>query len=434
MSPTACKSFENKNLRRYFITSIIIKAFVTALLLSSFVYLAHFGITSYFLHSVFACAGLWLLFKSERTGYFFTGFFVGILWFYWISLSFRYYGDLAWLMPVVIIGIGVIYGILFLIPSLLTNSPYLHAIALVLLSQIAPFGFNWFNFELILYYTPFGLTSIHVLFLIISILLVQHTRKGYYFLALICFIAAFDFSNKEPPKMPDFDIKIVQTRISQDKKWQNETIVEQVRENFKNIETAIAEKKRLVIMPETAFALYLNKNDIIVNKLLEYSQDIAIIAGALGYEDGKYYNSAYFFDKGIMQRADKVALVPFAEKIPLPNFISYYINRLFFEGASDFTEAPHASDFTVDGVKIRSAVCFEGSTNMLYEGEPQLLSVVSNNAWFLPSTEPVMQNLMLSLYASKNNVIIFHSVNGEGSGVIVPRKSALKIISEHFGQ
>ncbi|MDR2080716.1 MAG: apolipoprotein N-acyltransferase [Campylobacteraceae bacterium] len=426
----ACKSFKNKNLSRYFITSIIIKAFVTALALSSFIYLAHFNITNYFLHSILACAGLWLLFKSSRAGYFFTGFFLGIFWFYWIALSFRYYGGLSWLIPVVIIGIGVIYGLLFLIPSLLTNSPYLHAIALVLLSQIAPLGFNWFNFELIFYYTPFGLTSFHVIFLIISILLVQNSRKGYYFLAFVCFIAAFDFSNKEPPKMPNFDIKIVQTHISQDSKWETNSIIKHVQENFKDIETAIAEKKRLIIMPETSFALYLNKNEVIVNKLLEYSRDIAIIAGGLGYEDDKYYNSAYFFDKGVMQRADKVVLVPFAEKVPLPSFVSRYINELFFEGASDFSEAPHASDFVIDGVKIRSAVCFEGSRKEIYEGAPQLLSVVSNNAWFLPSIEPTMQNLMLSLYAAKNNAIIFHSVNGEGSKIIFPRKSILKMALE----
>ncbi|MDR1007290.1 MAG: apolipoprotein N-acyltransferase [Campylobacteraceae bacterium] len=433
MTPNlACKSFKSKNLSRYFITFIIIKAFVTALALSSFIYLAYFDITNYFLHSIVVCAGLWLLFKSNRAGYFFTGFFVGILWFYWISLSFRYYGDLAWLIPIIIIGIGVIYGLLFLIPSLLTNSAYIHAIALVLLSQIAPFGFNWFSFELMLYYTPFGLTSLHAMFLIASILLVQNRRKGYKFLALVCFIAAFDFSNKELPQLPNFDIEIVQTHISQDEKWQTETIISNVQENFKIIERAIEHQKRLIILPETAFALYLNKNEAVMDRLLEYSQDIAIITGALTYEDEKYYNSAYFFDKGIMQRADKIVLVPFAEQIPLPDFISNYINELFFGGASDFSQAKSPTDFIVNGVKIRSAVCFEGSRKEIYEGNPQFLSVVSNNAWFLPSIQPTMQNLMLSLYAAKNNTIIFHSVNGNGSKTIFPRKSIVKTILEWF--
>jgi apolipoprotein N-acyltransferase len=376
--------------------------------------------------------GLWMLFKSSRAGYFFTGFFVGILWFYWISLSFRYYGNLSWLIPIVIISIGIIYGLLFLAPSLLTNSPYFHAIALVILSQIAPFGFNWFNFELMLYYTPFGLTSLHAMFLIASILLAQNIHKRYRFLALVCFIAALDLSNKELPKIPDFDIKIIQTSIAQDDKWQTEVVVKNVQENFKTIERAIVEKKRLIILPETAFALYLNKNEVIVERLLEYSQDIAIITGALGYEDDKYYNSAYFFDKGVMQRADKIVLVPFAEQIPLPNFISDYINELLFNGAKDFSQANSPTDFVVDGVKIRSAVCFEGSRKEIYEGNPQIISVISNNAWFVPSIQPTMQNLMLSLYASKNNAIVFHSVNGEGSKTIIPRKSIIKIASERF--
>ncbi|MDR2635459.1 MAG: apolipoprotein N-acyltransferase [Campylobacteraceae bacterium] len=433
MTPNlAYKSFKSKNLSSHFITFIIIKAFVTATLLSSFIYLSHFDITNYFLHSILVCAGLWLLFKSDRTGYFFTGFFIGILWFYWISLSFRYYGNLSWMIPIVIVGIGIIYGLLFLIPSLLTNSAYLHAIALVLLSQIAPFGFNWFNFELMLYYTPFGLTSLHVVFLIASILLVQNSGKGYRFLAFICFIAALDFSNKEPPQMPDINLKIVQTNIPQDEKWQTETIVKNVQNNFNFIENAIEEQKQLIILPETAFALYLNKNEVIVDRLLEYSQNISIITGALGYEDGKYYNSAYFFDKGIMQRADKIVLVPFAEKIPLPDFISYHINNLFFGGASDFSEAEHPSDFIVDGIKIRSAVCFEGSTREIYENNPQIISVISNNAWFLPSIQPTMQNLMLSLYATKHNAIVLHSVNGDGSKVIVPRKSLAKVALEQL--
>jgi hypothetical protein len=39
---------------------------------------------------------------------------------------------------------------------------------------------------------------------------------------------------------------------------------------------------------------------------------------------------------------------------------------------------------------------------------------------------------MLSLYATKNNAIIFHSVNGSGSKTITPRKSIAKTALELF--
>ncbi|MDR3346491.1 MAG: apolipoprotein N-acyltransferase, partial [Campylobacteraceae bacterium] len=398
--PLAYESFSRNFLKVYSTTSIIIKAFVTALCLSAFIYLAFLNVTNPLLHAAFAIAGFWLLFGSSRLGYFLSGFFVGIFWFYWISLSFRYYGGLSWAIPLVITFVACVYGVMFLSSRAFTSSPYLQALFLLLLSQLAPFGFNWFNFELMLYYTPFGLTPLHTALLMAAVLSLKYLRKYYKILALFLLIAALDFSNKELPTPLDFDVELAHTSIPQGDKWESENIIQGVLENFEMIEEAIRNDKRLIIFPETAFALYLNKNEVIVNRLLEYSNDIAIITGALAYdEDNKSYNSAYFFDRGAMKRADKVVLVPFSEKVPLPNFISFYINKIFFNGASDFQEAPNPTDFEIDGVKIRSAVCFEGSTPAIHKDEPKVISVISNNAWFLPSIEPTMQNLMLALYA-----------------------------------
>ncbi|MDR1554954.1 MAG: apolipoprotein N-acyltransferase, partial [Campylobacteraceae bacterium] len=199
------------------------------------------------------------------------------------------------------------------------------------------------------------------------------------------------------------------------------------------IEKAIENKKQLIILPETSFALYLNKNEVIMDRLLQYSNDIAIITGGLAYENDKYYNSAYFFNKGQIKRADKVTLVPFAEKIPLPDFLVSIINDIFFDGADDFTEALSPTDFELNGIKIRSAVCFEGSSKAIYTNEPKFVSVISNNAWFLPSTEPILQNLMLSLYATKANALIYHSINGSKSVIIKPRQSFTNYILTKLG-
>ncbi|MDR1285963.1 MAG: apolipoprotein N-acyltransferase [Campylobacteraceae bacterium] len=429
----ACKSFDKENLGKYFITFIIIKAFVTAVCLSAFIYLAFFNITNYIIHSFFALAGFWLLLKASKQEYFLIGFFIGILWFYWISFSFRYYGDLSWMIPIVILLIAIVYGTLFLIPALISGSNYLKALLLLLFSQIAPFGFNWFNFELILYYTPFGLTPLHVGFLMAAILTFTSKKRGLKIIAFCLFLASIDYSSNPLPKEPDINIELAHTKISQNDKWENENILKAVKDNFDTIEKAIQNKKQLVILPETAFALYLNKNEVIVEKLLQYSKEIAIITGGLAYENGKYYNSAYFFNKGQMQRADKVTLVPFAEKIPLPNFLVSITNDIFFDGADDFTEALKPVDFELNGIKIRSAVCFEGSSKAIYANKPKYISVISNNAWFLPSTEPVLQNLMLSLYATKANAIIYHSINGSKSVIIKPRESLVNRILTKMG-
>ena len=380
------------------------------------------------MHIIFAFIGFYLLLNSTKSGYFFTGFFIGLFWFYWISFSFRYY-DLSFLIPFVIIGVALIYGVLFLAASLISKSPFIRAIFLVLISQIHPFGFNWFNFELIFYYTHFGITPLHLLSFMFAILIFTNYTSKIRYLSILFLILSLDFSNQTTTKELPFEIAIVNTAISQDIRWDNRFIESVVNDNFAKIEKAIEENKRVIIFPETAFPMYLNTNPYVINRLKEYSKEIAIIAGSLSLDGDKFYNSAYFFDKENMQRADKVVLVPFGEEIPLPRFMVNFINRVVFDGAGDFDMAKEPVDFIVDNVSIRSAICYEGSKKILHENlpknSPTYMSVISNNAWFLPSTEPIMQNLMLKFYASKSNTIIFHSVNGKGGGIIYPRESKI---------
>ncbi|MFV0480907.1 MAG: apolipoprotein N-acyltransferase [Campylobacteraceae bacterium] len=420
--PQPYKSFNKKNLTKYSSTSKIIKAFFIALFLSAFIYLDYFGVTNFALHVSAVFVGFYLLFNSEKLTWFFSGFFIGLFWFYWMGLSFRFY-ELTWMIPFVILGVGLIFGILFLVPSLISKSPFIRVGALLLLSQIAPFGFNWFHFELPFMYTPFGLTPLHVASFMLGVLLIQNLKGAKKYLCIIFFILSIDFSIKNEIAPFPLDLEIIQTDVSQKTKWDKAFITSTVNENLKEIEKAIENNKKVIVFPETAFPLYLNTNEEIINILKIYSQKIAIITGSLAHEGEKYLNSAYFFDKGEMKRADKVVLVPFGEEVPLPNFLAKPINRIFFGVENDFTSAKEPVDFKIDDVVFRTAICYEGSAKELHVNAPKYMFVLSNNAWFLPSTEPTLQNLMLKLYATKSDTLIYHVVNGEGGGVITPRKS-----------
>ncbi|MBD3825095.1 MAG: apolipoprotein N-acyltransferase, partial [Epsilonproteobacteria bacterium] len=116
--------------------------------------------------------------------------------------------------------------------------------------------------------------------------------------------------------------------------------------------------------------------------------------------------------------AKKMILVPFGEYIPLPAFLRQLINDTFFAGAADFQTATSPTDFIIKGVKFRNAVCYEATCQELYEGDVKYLIATSNNAWFAPSIEPTLQNLLLRYYARKNGVTILHSANYRGSGII----------------
>ena len=184
------------------------------------------------------------------------------------------------------------------------------------------------------------------------------------------------------------------------------------------IDKAIKNGARLVVLPESAFATNLNQNLELVEALKEKSQKIAILTGAEGYENGTFYNSAYFFDAGKMRRIDKHILVPFGEEIPLPEFLKKPINALFFGGASDFGKAGDFSYIEVEGVRFKVAICYEGTRPQLYANKPDFVLLISNDAWFIPSTQSTLQNLLLRYYALKNGSVIFHSANFNDKKVI----------------
>jgi apolipoprotein N-acyltransferase len=153
--------------------------------------------------------------------------------------------------------------------------------------------------------------------------------------------------------------------------------------------------------------------------LQEYSTKIAIIVGSLNEQEGLLYNSSYFFHKKKIDVANKVVLVPFGEAVPLPKQIRDFINNTFYGGAKDYEVSLKPTTFDLEGLSLRNAICYEATTDKIFEAlDTNYMVVLSNNAWFIPSHQPVLQGLLLKHYAKKYNVKIFSVTNGSGNRVI----------------
>ncbi len=61
----------------------------------------------------------------------------------------------------------------------------------------------------------------------------------------------------------------------------------------------------LVVLPETAFSVALNKYPSLNNMLLELSNKIDIVTGALYVEDNQIFNASYFYSKNSVSIAKK---------------------------------------------------------------------------------------------------------------------------------
>lgn len=404
--------------RAQFMPKSITSGLFTALAFSLFIYLYHFGVRSNFVYSLLALFALYLFLCIPPHAGLFFGFFTGIAWFYWIALSFRYY-DFAYLIPLVIVGIGLVYGLIFML-LLAYKAPIIRALWLLLCSFIAPFGFDWLVPEIMLLQSHFSTSkSAFALVLFALVLLIYLPKRPLKILAFLPLFFALHTPNNAPISLPD--IWLVETHLPQGMRWDTNQRNSVISENLAKIDRAIFKGKSAILFPETAFPLALNLEPSLLDILLQKSQKIAIITGALRVEEGRVFNSTYLFNQGRMQHADKIILVPFGERIPLPRFLANALNEVFFDGAEDYESgSDEPSNFEIAGETFRNAICYEATSDKMYKNYPKFMLAGSNNAWFYPSIEPSLQRLLIGYYARKYGTVVFHSANYSKSEVIMP--------------
>jgi apolipoprotein N-acyltransferase len=205
--------------------------------------------------------------------------------------------------------------------------------------------------------------------------------------------------------------------VPQNLKWQKRYIPVEIENNFKIINKAIKKHYEVVVLPESAFPLFLNLHKSLMSGLKKLSQKIIIVTGALHYKNKKFFNSTYVFDKGEVKILDKHLLVPFGEYIPFPIF-EKEINHIFFDNSSDYSTSSSFGIFELKNYKFINGICYELTSEKLYKLKPNYVIGMSNLAWFKPSIMPGLQEMLIKVYARKYKKIVFHSINGFRSETI----------------
>lgn len=397
------------------------KSFGIALLFSYFLFSEWLGFANPWIESLIGFAALVLFLRAKHL--FWIGFFIGLLWFWWIGLSFRYYG-FPYLVPVVPFIIALVYGLLFWVVALVANfaqrffafsvRPLLHAAFLLGASSIAPFHFNWFIPELLFIHTPFGLDKAHFALILVAALFVAYAQTMRHLLLAalpIGVMLALAYHPRVSVPLAPLRIKLVTTHIAQDQKWLPRNRQKIITQNLQAIDEAIAKHYDAVVLPESAFPLFLDRDAPLMLTLLDRSHHITIVTGALHLKGERVYNSTYLFQNGRYQIFNKVVLVPFGEEIPLPKFLARPINRIFFGNASDFSAARKPQTYIIKGVRFTNAICYEATSPIIYRTPTRYIIAMSNNAWFLPSYEPILQNLIIKYYATIYGKCVYHATN-----------------------
>ena len=370
-------------------------------------------------NTVLGLFAIYFLLVIPKRALFITGFLTGVLWCNWMAVSLQYY-DLSYLSPVILIGIGLVYGLIFYLFALYDRLTF-RILTIFAFTFFAPFGFNWMKFELLFVDSYIGTSKQDFLLILLAFYLIIKLKQ-YKILGLIPIFFAISLPKGEFIDNPIAKIHMPQMYVNQDLKWQKEYRETLNEKNYEEILKAIDEKKDLVVLPETAFTIALNRNAENLERLTDLSKEIDIITGALYVEDNQIYNASYHFTKGDIQVAKKVVLVPFGEEIPLPKYFVDLINKVFYNGAQDYAKASAPTNFIIKDEKFRNAICYEGTTDKIFEnlGDTKYMIMISNNAWFTPSIEPTLQHLLLKYYSKKYGVTIFHVVNGSSNNIYRP--------------
>ncbi len=227
-----------------------IKSIIFSISMSLFIYFEYLNLTNLFVNTIIGLFGFFLLFKLSKKELFFSGFFIGILWFWWIGYSFIYY-DLLYLIPFVLIGIGVVYGILFFIGGLVNNLLY-RVLYFFALSFINPFGFNWFILELPFINSYLGTSKIDLfIILIITSSLIYFQNHNRFKIGIIIYsvsLILLSVFNKPILNTKPSNLKILMqnTNIPQDIKWNKNHINIAIKEYFNKIKNAIDNKYQLI--------------------------------------------------------------------------------------------------------------------------------------------------------------------------------------------
>jgi apolipoprotein N-acyltransferase len=405
------RDYSNKN--------FIIKGFISSILLSSFIYLSYFNIEFKILNTILGLLALYFLLIIPKKALLISGFFTGVLWCWWMAVSLQYY-DLVYLTPVILIFIGIVYAIIFYLFAFFDRLTF-RILTIFAFTFFAPFGFNWMKFELLFVDSYIGISKLDFFLVLVTFYFIIKLKR-FKVLAIIPLLFTLNLPKGEYIQNPIAKIYMPQMNVDQNLRWDKKYKSTLDEQNFEQINNGIDLQKDLVVLPETAFTTVLNRNEALLEKLKELSYKIDIITGALYVEDSQIYNASYHFSKGEVEIAKKVVLVPFGEEIPFPKFLVDFINKIFYNGAQDYSKASAPTDFTIKGEKFRNAICYEATTDTIFEnlGDTKYMIVISNNAWFTPSIEPTLQDILLKYYSRKYNINIFHVVNGTDNKIYRP--------------
>lgn len=436
--------------------------FLSALLLFlatppfSFFYFAYFSL-------FFALLTLKTSKKAFLTGFIY-GFFYNLMSMYWITYVLSRYGNLPLIIALLLFLLLASYLSLYPAIFFLVFKKYSERIHILLVPLV--FSLFWIFLEFIrskiltgfpwmlIGYTQYGflemiqLSSLGGVYLISFLVIffnlsfyVLFTKKSLSYIHIIIssilfvFIIFYGRSEIETVKNNFFHkrplkVLLVQGNIDQSQKWekplQRKIILKHIEMTKKNLEKDTG----LVVWSETALPVVFGADAEITEYFKNIIKEIEmpIITGFVGFKwdhSGKpgLTNSAGIFYKGeLVDKYDKVHLVPFGEYVPLQKIL-FFVNKLVAT-AGDFLSGDSIKNCNYKNMSFGIMICYESifpeiAKTLRFNGADVFINI-TNDAWFGNSPAPYQHFVMSIFRAVENRKYLIRVANTGISGIVTP--------------
>ncbi len=395
-----------------------------------------------------------LFFALERGRGFLHGYLFGIAFF---AIDVRWVLTLIRFNPLVIPGYVLLVAYLALplglVGWLMTRQPgsraaltwILLAPAIFVLAEalrtLGPLGMGFAMLHQALYRVPwliqsasiFGSWSVTAFIVAINAVwytAIREKRVGFAILgfALLLVQGAFSLLPAEPSEnAPSLDVAIVSSNVAQEIKL-NTAYLEAFTDRYLQLgEEAIATDPDLVVFPESFLPTYILRDDEIFDRLanLAIRGETELLFGTGTYRDGQIYNSVALVDTDgrVLDTYDMVRPVPFGEYIPGRRLLEAIGLGPWARSFLPVDLSPGSDYNSLD--RFGTPICFESTfptaSRRLTANGASLLAVVTNDAWFVGSSELKSHFATAVFRAVENRRSVVQAANGGLSGFVDPR-------------
>ena len=282
---------------------------------------------------------------------------------------------------------------------------------------------------------PWGLTAA-IVFVNVTVYLALRRRPIFIAagLGMIGLLLACSFVPMPKDESP-MNVAVVSSAVPQEVKLDSRNLYPLLQMYAGLGEDAASSNPDLIVFPESILPAYILDQQEILYQLVELAQraEAYVLFGTGDVRNQRVYNSVVLLSKNgsIVGQYDMVHPVPFGETIPARNFLEALGFAPLIASFLPQEITPGDRFSPIEG--LGTPICFESTfptpARILTRRGASLLVTVTNDAWFVRSSEITAHFASTVFRAVENGRYTIQAANGGISGVITPRGRIVKQIA-----